>query len=234
MSRLEDNVARVREQIAAAAARSGHPADAVTLVAVTKYVDSQVAGELARVLDFSGNIHLGEARPQELWSKAHSLQALPIQWHLIGHLQRNKIEQTLPLVSLIHSADSLRLIVAIDTAAAVLGQAAPILLEVNISGDQTKHGFKPDEMAANLTQIAKFKHVDVQGLMTMAGREGNLGDARREFSQLRELRDRLSQTAPPNISFRELSMGMSGDFEVAIEEGATIVRVGSALFEGLR
>ncbi len=226
--RLIENLASIRERIAAAAARSGRTANAVTLVAVTKYVDAPIAAALCD----AGCLDLGEARPQQLWAKAEALADRPVHWHLVGHLQRNKIERTLPLVSLIHSADSLRLIVALDAAAAASGRTAAVLLEVNISGDQAKHGFRPDQIENQLGAIPDLRHVQVRGLMTMAGLEGD-ADPRRDFARLRELRDRLQALAPPTIGLTELSMGMSGDFEAAIEEGATIVRVGSALFEGL-
>jgi PLP dependent protein len=236
-SPLIDNVQKVRDQIAAAAKRSGRPATAVKLVAVTKYVNADLAHQLAA----AGCQDLGESRPQELWSKAEALAELtnatvsadPIRWHLIGHLQRNKVERTLPLVSLIHSGDSLRILEAIDRAVSAAQLRVPILIEVNISGDPTKHGFAPDEVEPNLSQITALSSLEFRGLMTMASREGDLDQARREFCALRQLRDKLALAAPPNIRLTELSMGMSGDFQIAIEEGATIVRVGSALFEGL-
>ena len=229
--RLAENLARVRERIASACARSGRPDGAVRLVGVTKYVDA----ELARLLSESGLPDLGESRPQELWTKAAALAELPIRWHLVGHLQRNKLRRTLPLVGLLHSGDSLRLFEAISDAASASQSIAPrdVLIEVNVSGDKAKHGFRPDEVEPLMPQIARLSHIRVCGLMTMASRDGDLDRARREFAALRELRDRLSAYCPPAISLNELSMGMSGDFEVAIEEGATIVRVGSALFEGL-
>jgi pyridoxal phosphate enzyme (YggS family) len=158
---------------------------------------------------------------------------LPIRWHLIGHLQRNKIRRTLPLVNCIHSVDSLRLLEAIEQEAGSLGRRIDVLLEVNVSGDAAKHGFQPAELEPVLGQIAGRSHTAVRGLMTMAALEGGAERARRDFSALRELRDRLAPHSPPGVSLEELSMGMSEDFEVAIEEGATMVRVGSALFEGL-
>jgi pyridoxal phosphate enzyme (YggS family) len=229
MSRLADNLAAVRQRIAAAAQRSGRSPDAVRLVAVTKYVSDEVVDELVQ----TGCCDLGEARPQELWRKAAVLSRVPIRWHLIGHLQRNKVEQTLPHVSLIHSADSLRLLKAIDAAAATQNCSTSVLLEVNVSGDATKHGFAPQEIEGALPTIAALDHVEVCGLMCMAAREGDEAVARRNFSMLREIRDRLLDNRPENVLLDELSMGMSGDFEIAIEEGATLVRVGSALFEGM-
>jgi pyridoxal phosphate enzyme (YggS family) len=238
MSRLLDNLATVREKIAGAAERSGRTADAVKLVAVTKYVRDDVVCELVS----AGCRDLGEARPQALWKRVPALarrlesdrsSQRDICWHLVGHLQRNKVEQTLPLVSLIHSADSLRLLQAIDEAAARLGHRVPILIEVNVSGDSTKHGFAADEVGPVFAQAATLAHVDVRGLMCMAAREGDTDVARRNFAMLRALRDRCAEGLPENVSLAELSMGMSGDYEIAIEEGATIVRIGSALFEGV-
>ncbi|HKD35433.1 MAG TPA: YggS family pyridoxal phosphate-dependent enzyme [Pirellulales bacterium] len=229
MDRIAENLMSVRQRMADAAARSGRRANDIKLVAVTKYVPA----EIIRRLLAAGCHDLGESRPQELWAKSVDSADLSIKWHLIGHLQRNKVERTLPLVSLIHSADSLRLIAAIDRGAAELGSKVPILLEVNISGDPSKHGLDPDEVGSLLPEIAMFDHVQVRGLMAMASREGDLDSARRDFARLRKLRDRLARELPERMSLDELSMGMSGDFEIAIEEGATIIRVGSALFEGI-
>jgi PLP dependent protein len=256
-ARIAENVAAVRGRIADAAARSNRTADAVALVAVTKYVSADVA----RLVFEAGCHDLGESRPQQLWDKADKLAALPIRWHLIGHLQRNKARRTLPLLAMLHSVDSPRLLAAIDedhsswggsctatpscTAApnrASEGAAVqlppqrvplPILLEVNISGETAKHGFAPDQIESLLAHAADYRHVSIRGLMGMASLEGGLDVARREFAALRELRDRLQPNCPPSVTLDQLSMGMSGDFDVAIEEGATIVRVGSALFEGI-
>ena len=227
-SRIAENFARVREQIAAAAQASGRSPDAVRLVAVTKYADL----EDVRVLVSAGCHDLGESRPQDLWTRAEELRDLNVQWHFIGHLQRNKVERTLPLVSLLHSADSERLIVALDEAAAKANRVLPILLEVNISGDIAKHGFAPDEIELLLPTLAQFCCVKIRGLMGMAALEGGADRARMEFARLRELRDRLRANCPAEIVLDELSMGMSGDFTEAIAEGATLVRIGSALFEG--
>lgn len=229
-SRLIDNLQDVRSRIAAAASRSGRSPEAIKLVAVIKYVDVEVARQLIA----AGCRELGEARPQSLWQKAGTLAGEPIAWHLIGHLQRNKIARTLPIARLIHSGDSMRLIDAIDAEAAAAGLArVPLLVEVNISGDASKHGFHPDELDGWGERLRESRHVAVRGLMCMAGREGDLDAARRDFEKLRLLRDRLRTIWPEAVALDELSMGMSGDFEAAIEQGATIIRVGSALFEGV-
>jgi pyridoxal phosphate enzyme (YggS family) len=227
--RLLENLLSVRRRIADAARRSGRTPDAITLVAVTKYVDSSVA----RALVEAGCVDLGESRPQELWQKSAELADLDVRWHAIGHLQRNKIARTLPPLTLLHSGDSLRLLEAIDQEASKVPRRMPVLIEVNISGDTEKHGFGVHEIEPLVPRLAEFEHLDVQGLMTMAGREATEAETREQFAGVRKLGERLSRVCPPSLAWKELSMGMSGDFELAIEEGATIVRVGSALFEGL-
>jgi len=228
-ARIAENVAHIRGRIADAAARSGRAASDITLVAVTKYVS---AAEV-RALVAAGCRELGESRPQQLWEKAAELADLPIQWHLIGHLQRNKVRRTLPLVAMIHSVDSPRLLAAIDADAGESPRPFPVLLEVNTSGETAKHGLQPGEVEPLLTELPRYRHVAVRGLMCMASLEGGPDAARRDFAALRQLRDRLRGRCPPGVALDELSMGMSGDFEIAIEEGATIVRVGSALFEAV-
>jgi pyridoxal phosphate enzyme (YggS family) len=226
---IRENLARVRQQIAAAAARSGRRAEEITLVGVTKYVDAVCARNLVA----AGCTVLGESRPQELWRKAEGMADLDIQWHLIGQLQRNKIRRTLPLAALIHSVDSPRSVAAIELIAQELGLSVPVLLEVNVSGEPAKHGFAPAEVAPLLDELPGLGYVKVRGLMCMAGLEGGPEQARRDFAALRTLRDRLQPNCPEGVRLNELSMGMSGDFEEAVAEGSTIVRVGSALFEGV-
>jgi pyridoxal phosphate enzyme (YggS family) len=235
--RIAENLAAVRGRIADAVRASGRTADAVTLVAVTKYVDVTATAALMA----AGCSDLGESRPQELWSKAAALggtgvlagQSNPIRWHLVGHLQRNKIRRTLPLLHLIQSVDSRRLLEAINAEAALLGHPAEVLLEVNISGDASKTGLPPHEIEPLLADASAWPDVCIRGLMGMASLEGGDAAAARDFEALRLLRDRLAKNFPPEVSLAELSMGMSDDYEIAIAQGATIVRVGSALFEGL-
>lgn len=229
---VAENLARVRERIAQAAEAAGRSAGEITLVGVTKYVGAAQARELVA----AGCTDLGESRPQELWAKASELASAsretgaPIRWHLIGHLQRNKVRRTLPLVSLIHSVDSLRLLAAIDAEwkalAPTLTDPVPTiraLLEINTSGDVAKQGMKPGEIEPILAAAGQFPRVEICGLMTMAALDGGPAIAARNFAVLRELADRFQ--------LQERSMGMSGDFEIAIREGATIVRIGSALWE---
>jgi pyridoxal phosphate enzyme (YggS family) len=224
--RIAENLEAMRERIAAAAARSGRRAQDVQLVAVTKYVGP---AEIRHVVA-AGCAELGESRPQQLWERAEQLADLPIRWHFIGHLQRNKIRRTLPLAAMIHSVDSLRLADALEATAAELSLEIPALLEVHASGESTKGGFEPDELEPAIAHFAAYRHLQIRGLMCMAALEGGLDVARGNFSSLRQLRDRLRANCPANVRLDELSMGMSNDYEVAIEEGATLVRVGSALF----
>jgi len=227
-SKIADNLNHVRVRIAAAASRSGRDPSAITLVAVTKYASS---GSIAALID-AGCLDLGESRPQQLWQRAVEFADRGVRWHMIGHLQRNKVARTMPLVSLVHSCDSLRIAAAIDQAVEQASQQVDALLEVNISADPAKGGFAADEVAPALDQLAGLSRLRIRGLMAMAGKPDDAVAARADFRRLRELRDQLRANCPPSVGLDELSMGMSGDFEVAIEEGATIVRVGSALFEG--
>ena len=226
---LERNLNHVRQRIADAAARCNRSPKEITLVAITKYVDVNIIREL---LDL-GQCALGESRPQQLWERVEALRDRKIEWHLVGPLQKNKVRKTLPLVQWIHSVDSVGLLEAVDRVAGELGVRPKVLLEVNVSGHPAKHGFHPNEMPEVVTRAAMCQNIVVCGLMAMAGVEGDLEGARRDFRALRKLRDELRELPGTRLALTELSMGMSGDFEIAIEEGATMIRVGSALFEGL-
>jgi pyridoxal phosphate enzyme (YggS family) len=228
--RIADNLRSVRGRMADAARRSGRSPDEVRLIGVTKYVGP----DEALALFTAGCRELGESRPQELWQKAAALEGAGVIWHLVGHLQRNKVARTLGTVSLIHSGDSVRLLEALDVEAARAGlDSVPVLLEVNVSGDAAKHGFKPNELVPLADVLARLARIEIKGMMAMAGLEANLDDAHRDFAALRQCRDELCNALEGRWTLDELSMGMSGDYEAAIEEGATMVRVGSALFEGV-
>jgi pyridoxal phosphate enzyme (YggS family) len=214
----------VEERLAAACRRAGRARAEVTLVAVTKTVSAEVAALLPGL----GVVHLGENRPQELWHKAGRLPA-HVQWHLIGHLQRNKIARTLPLVSMVHSVDSARLLDALERESAGRAEPLPALLEVNVSRELSKHGFAPEELLPLAPRLAELRRVRVCGLMTMAAYDADPEQCRPTFAELRMLRNQL-RTVAPALPLEHLSMGMSNDFEVAVEEGATLVRIGSALF----
>lgn len=226
------NLARVRDQVAAACRRAGRDPAAVTLIGVTKYVDAAAA----RLVHAAGCHDLAESRPQALWDKAEALADLapPPRWHLIGHLQRNKIRRTLAANPLIHSLDSRRLLDALAVESAAAGGVCEALVEVNLAGDPGRTGATEAEAEAIVAAAATRPEIRIRGLMGMASvPDGDPGAARREFARLRDLRDRFAATLPGGDSLRELSMGMSGDFVEAILEGATMIRIGSALFAGL-
>jgi pyridoxal phosphate enzyme (YggS family) len=223
--RIAKNLAGVEERLNAACRRAGRARSEVTLVAVTK----TVAAEVAALLPELGVPDLGESRPQELWRKAGAIAGA--RWHLVGHLQRNKIDRTLPLVERIHSVDSLRLLDALEEACRREARALPALLEVNASREANKHGFALEDVAGLAERLAELQHVRIEGLMTMAAYEEDPERTRPTFRALRELRDRLA--AALGRPLPHLSMGMSNDFEIAVEEGATLVRLGTVLFEGI-
>ena len=228
---IHDNLLRVQEKIAHAAHLARRDPNDIRLVGVCKYVDLADTASLIR----SGCKLLGESRPQQLWEKTESpeLTDLAPEWRLIGHLQRNKSARTVECADSIDSVDSRRLLTAIDSEAAQLNKRQRVLLEVNCSGDSAKHGFTPDELRRVVGEFDQWPNVQPTGLMTMAAREGGLAVARQNFAALRELLEEVADTAPAGVKLTELSMGMSGDFKEAIFEGSTLVRVGSALWEGL-
>lgn len=228
--RLSENWARVQEEIRDAALQAGRTPEDVVTIGVSKYVDAEVTAGLVA----AGCEQLAESRPQQLWKKADSL-ALgdQVRWHLIGHLQRNKIRRLLTHQVVIQSVDSQRLLSAISDEASSAGQTVDVLLEVNISGDEAKTGLDVTEVRELIAEIADCppEGVRVRGLMAMAGWGTDPAAAREQFAQTRMLRDQL--TAQWDLALPELSMGMSGDFPAAIAEGATMVRIGSRLFEGI-
>jgi len=229
--RIAANVQEVRQRIDQAAGKSGRTGNDVRLIAVSKYAD--LGDGTVEALLAAGCPELGEARPQRLLEKAEYYADMPIRWHLIGALQRNKVRKILPVASLIHSLDSLRLAEAINRIAEE-EQLSPIhcLLEVALSQDAEKHGIEPENVLDFLDAIGAYKNIVVDGLMGMAGLESDDLQTRREFEMLRKIAESARERGvPPNVSLTELSMGMSGDFEIAIEEGATIVRIGSILYQ---
>jgi pyridoxal phosphate enzyme (YggS family) len=236
-SRIAHNLAAVRERIATAARRAGRDPDEITLVAVSKtHPPELVAAALA-----AGQRDFGESRVQEALPKLEQLADSGARWHLIGHLQRNKARRAAAAFDMIQSVDSLRLAAALDAGRAELlpaGPPLPILLQVNVSGESSKEGLElPGGLAnaarlpallAEVEQIVALPRLRVEGLMTIAPYVDDEAAIRGCFQALRLLRDELARRLP--APWRHLSMGMSGDFELAIEEGATIVRVGTAIF----
>lgn len=229
MENIAKNLREVQSRIAAAAARSGRSASAVRLVAVTK----TVAPEAVRALWAAGARDFGENRVQELLHKSNAMADLPIRWHMIGSLQTNKVDKLLSGggLALVHSLDSLRLAEALNASAMKRGSAVEALMEVNVSGEASKHGLPPGEAGDLLRGVGGLTHLKITGLMTMAPYSDNPENARSVFAGLRRLKESFRDGMPPNVQLEHLSMGMSGDYEVAIEEGADIVRIGTALFQ---
>jgi pyridoxal phosphate enzyme (YggS family) len=225
---IAQNLERIRNDVEAACARAGRSPDSVQLVAVTKYAELDWVRDLVEL----GQTQLGESRPQQMCQRVNELPG-GVNWHMIGHLQRNKVDMVLPAADLIHSVDSLRLLKKIETSAAALNNQQRVLLEVNVSGEESKDGFSPADLESNWAGMLDLPHVEIQGLMTMAPHSDDAESARPFFRQLRELRDTLAAKSAGRRPLPELSMGMSGDFEIAIEEGATLIRIGSRIFEGL-
>ena len=227
LERIQDNWSVVRDEVAAATAASGRTPDEVTVIGVTKYVDAAYTAMLIQ----AGCVDLGENRPQVLWSKAES-PGFPsnLRWHMIGHLQTNKVRRLLRYQPLIHSVDSERLLGVIAKESVAREVKTRVLLEVNISGDAEKTGMSATQLE-ELMQQPIPEGVEVVGLMAMAGLAADSGQIQRQFDAVRELRDHLVTAS--GLALPELSMGMSGDFQQAIRAGATMVRIGSRLFEGL-
>lgn len=227
---LADNLNEVRERIAAACARADRDPESVQLIAITKYAEWPWVEMLVEL----GITQLGESRPQQLLERYELLKGKPkIAWHLIGHLQRNKVRPMLPRVTRIHSVDSLKLLHRIGLLAEELALHPKVLLEVNLAGDEAKDGFSVPELESQWDELRTVPHVEITGLMCMAPYTDEEHVLRGVFGSLRELRDRLKSRSEGQLQLPELSMGMSGDYEIAIEEGATHIRIGSRLFEGL-
>lgn len=218
------------EQIRHAAQQSGRPEGSVRLVAATKSagIDQIREGIVA------GLTTLGENRLQEALPKIEALRGAPIQWHFIGHLQRRKVRSVVGVFDLIQSVDSFELAEAIDRRAQEAGLRQAVLLEVNLEGEPTKTGFRPDALESLLPRLGALPHVEVRGLMAIPPPTSNPEQSRPYFRRLRELAERLSRQAVDTVSLKELSMGMSSDYPVAVEEGATMVRVGTAIFGARR
>lgn len=222
---IADNLKTVADRIASAAKSSGRDLSSVKLVVVTKTVD---VDRIREAVDAGASI-LGENRVQEAKEKIEKLGPIA-SWHLIGHLQTNKAKYAVKLFYLIHSVDSLELAKEIDKQAAKIGKVQDVLIEVSISGEASKAGVAPENAAALIKDAVKLKNISIKGLMTIPPFSDNPEDSRPYFKKLRELSESVARENIPGVSMKELSMGMSGDFEVAIEEGSTMVRVGTAIF----
>lgn len=223
MADIFHNLESINQQIADAARKSGREPGSVQLLAVSKTYPP----EIVRLAFDAGQVRFGENRVQEALDKIPQLPS-GIEWHLIGHLQKNKVRKVLPLCAWIHSVDSLKIAGAINRVAGELNLTAKIYLQVNIARDEAKFGFSPAEIRQSLDQLQAMEHLRIEGLMTIPEFTDDSEKTRSHFAALRELRDELKTQS--GLALPGLSMGMSHDFTIAIEEGATIVRVGSAIF----
>ena len=220
---IADNVKSVTQAISKCCEKTGRPAGCVKLVCVTKEAG---ISQIEEVLGL-GLKDLGENRVQDLAEKYNIIGATAT-WHLVGHLQTNKIPDAVAISALIHSVDSLRLAAAVDKEAGKLNKVQDVLIQVNTSTEESKFGIAPDEVSSFFREVSSYPNINISGLMTIAPEVEDPEEARPCFRRLRELRDELSSIL--NTRYPILSMGMTNDFEVAIEEGATVVRIGRAIF----
>lgn len=222
---IEQNVRDVMRRVKAAAERSGRRIEDITVIGVTKTIDIP---QIQQMID-SGIHQLGENKVQELCSK-YDVIGRDCEWHLIGHLQTNKVKNIVDKVKLIHSVDSIELLKEIEKRAERLNRVVDVLLQVNVSGEITKSGISPGEVRSFLQQAAAFHFCRVRGLMTIAPHDNSQDSARKVFAELHKIFIDIKMENTDNISMDYLSMGMSNDFEIAIEEGSNMVRVGTAIF----
>ena len=223
MSSILDNLERVREQIAEAAAKAGRDVKDVELVAISKTHPAQKVREAVE----AGQTLFGESRVQEARAKIPELSS-NIRWHFVGHLQKNKVRQALPLFEMIHSVDSLTLAQDVNRIAEEEGLYPRVLLEVNVAGEGSKFGFGPDDLREQMEALLLLPRLSIEGLMCIPPLAVESEDSRKSFVQVRELRDSLEKEF--SMKLPQLSMGMTQDFPIGIEEGATLIRVGTAIF----
>jgi pyridoxal phosphate enzyme (YggS family) len=223
---ISDNISAIREKISRACTRAGRPPDGVTLVAVAKTFPARAVREAFE----AGVKDVGENYVQELLSKRSDLPDATLRWHFIGHLQSNKVKQIAGWIGMIHALDSAPLAMEIDRRAAAARRVIECLIEVNTTGETTKFGLPPARVAALVRSLESCEHISLAGLMTIGPFLPDPEGSRPMFRRLRELRDEIAALGQANAAMRHLSMGMTGDFEVAIDEGATLVRIGTAIF----
>lgn len=225
MKKLQENLKIVEEKVTAACKRAGRERSEVTLIAVSK---TKPISMLEEILE-TGTVDFGENKVQEMQWK-HEQMPKNIKWHMIGHLQRNKVKQIVPFVHLIHSVDSLRLAQTIDEEAKKQNRVIDILVQVNAAEEETKFGVRLNEALPLIEEAAKLENIRVKGLMTIAPFVENPEENRKYFKYLKQLSVDIMAKSIDNVTMDRLSMGMTGDYEVAIEEGATLVRVGTGIF----
>ena len=226
---IEKNLSDLQKRIKDALSRSEHNQGPVELVISTKYVEA----DIIRILHESGISCVGENRLQDTERKVSILNDLNLSWHMFGHLQRNKVKKAIRIFDLIHSVENISLAEEINKESIKTGKQTRVLVEINVSGEETKYGFSPDGAIPFLKEISKMEGIGVEGLMTMAPIVDDAEICRPIFKGLRELRERIDGEKIHGTNMKYLSMGMTQDFEVAIEEGANLVRVGSAVFKGI-
>ncbi len=226
---IEKNLLELQARIESACSRSIYNQESVELVISTKYVDADVI----RILSELGVPCIGENQLQATERKKEGLNDLDLRWHMFGHLQRNKVKKAVRIFDLIHSVESVTLAMEINKESEKLGKNTRVLVEVNVSGEETKYGLSPEETIPFLCEINNLESIKVEGLMTMMPIVDDPETCRPMFKELRELSERIRDENIQNVEMNILSMGMTQDFEVAIEEGANLVRIGSAVFEGI-
>jgi len=227
---IKDNIQRARDQIAQVCSKMGRCLEEITIVAVSK---GRGVEEIREAVE-AGIQHIGENKVQEVLPKhkliTHNFKLLIPKLHMVGHLQTNKVKDAIKIFDLIQSVDSMRLVREIDKEAAKIGKIQDILIEVKTSSEATKFGFSPEEVVEDVKMIGQLENVNVKGLMTVASIVDDSKNARPCFRLLRQLQDRINTLHITPYTLHILSMGMSDDFEVAIEEGSTMVRLGRAIF----
>ncbi len=223
---IHANVDTIRRRVAGACARAGRTPDEVTLVAVSKTFPASAVRDAVR----AGVTDIGENYVQELLAKREQLAPEQIRWHFVGHLQSNKVRHIAPWITLIHAVESLGVAREIDRRAAQAGRMIEVLVEINTTGEETKFGIAPDTAVSFLRSLEDLAHIRVAGLMTIGPFLPDPEGSRPMFRALRHLREELRTLGLANATMQHLSMGMTGDFEVAIEEGATLIRIGTAIF----
>jgi pyridoxal phosphate enzyme (YggS family) len=223
---IKENIDIILDRAEKSCAKSGRSFDDITVIAVSKTVDAEKAREAVE----GGLDNLGENRVQELTEKYEKLKDFDIKWHMIGHLQKNKVKYIIGKAELIHSVESLDLAEEIDKRAKKLDLTARVLLELNIGEEESKFGIRAENSAEFARAMEKFENIKVMGLMTVAPFSDNPEDVRWVFRKMKELFNEISDMRLKNFEMRFLSMGMTNDFEIAIEEGSTMIRIGTAIF----
>jgi len=223
---IKQNLNIIKGNLEKSAGISGRKAEDIKLVAVTKTVGIDRIKEVIE----SGVKAIGENRVQEMTGKYNELKGLPVEWHLIGHLQTNKVKDIIGIVDLIHSVDRMSVAKEINKRAGNIGRRIDILIQVNVSGEETKFGLSPGDVIPFVNEIKDFKYINVRGLMTIAPFKDNPEEVRPVFSKLSSISREIEELNLENVKMDYLSMGMTGDYEVAVEEGANLIRIGTGIF----